>query len=57
MKAATLVIALMFFVPHAAIADNDDNHFCFIGSEQVSCPDLVNVPAPAAEPDESTPTK
>ena len=29
-------------VPLAAIADNDEHHFCFIGSEQVPCPDQVN---------------
>jgi hypothetical protein len=57
MKAAALLIALMPLVPQAVIADNDDNHFCFNGSEQVLCPDQINVPAPAGEPDESTPTK
>ena len=55
-KTAALLIALMLVVPQATIADNDENHFCFIGSEQVLCPDQVNVPAPAGEPDESTPT-
>ena len=57
MKTAALLTALMLVLPQAAIADSDEHHFCFIDSEQVPCPDQVNVPAPAAEPDESTPTK
>jgi hypothetical protein len=56
MKTAALLTALMLVLPHAAIADSDEHHFCFIDSEQVPCPDQVNVPAPAGEPDESTPT-